>query len=344
MPCRLEPVREYPQLTQIVSEADIGRHLDKLTRVRNEIARIIVGQAAVVEQLLIGLLAGGHCMIEGVPGLGKTLLVRVLGRTLALDFRRVQFTPDLMPSDILGTEILEEDHGTGKRSFLFQKGPVFTNLLLADELNRTPPKTQAALLEAMQEHTVSYGGKTHPLPEPFFVLATQNPIEQSGTYPLPEAQLDRFLLHIRVEYPSESEERAILAQTTGGTAYTIEACMHASDVLAVQKLTREVHLGEDLLAWITSLIRATRPEGSSIKEVTAWVRWGAGPRAGQALALAAKARALLHGRFAATREDVMILAAPALRHRLLLSFAAEAERRSPDDVVKALLDSVPYPA
>lgn len=303
-----------------------------------------MGQAGVVEQLLIGLLAGGHCMLEGVPGLGKTLLVRVLGRTLALDFRRVQFTPDLMPSDILGTEILEEDHGTGKRSFLFQKGPVFTNLLLADELNRTPPKTQAALLEAMQEHTVSYGGKTYALPEPFFVLATQNPVEQSGTYPLPEAQLDRFLLNIRVEYPSESEELTILAQTTGEATIATEACMNADDVLALQKLTRQVLLGEDLLAWITTLIRASRPTSSSIKEVSEWVRWGAGPRAGQALVLAAKARALLHGRLAATREDVKILAGPALRHRLLLSFAAEADRRSPDDVIAALLDSVPYPS
>jgi MoxR-like ATPase len=331
-------------LIQTVSEEDIARHLEKLSRVRGEIGRVIVGQAAVVEQLLIGLLAGGHCMLEGVPGLGKTLLVRVLGRTLALDFRRVQFTPDLMPSDILGTEILEEDHGTGKRSFLFQKGPVFTNLLLADELNRTPPKTQAALLEAMQEHTVSYGGKTYALPEPFFVLATQNPLEQSGTYPLPEAQLDRFLLNIRVEYPSESEELAILAQTTGEATIATEACMNGDDVLALQKLTRQVHLGEDLLAWITTLIRASRPTSSSIKEVSEWVRWGAGPRAGQALVLAAKARALLHGRLAATREDVKILAGPALRHRLLLSFAAEADRRSPDDVIAALLDSVPYPS
>jgi len=331
-------------LIQPVCEEDIARHLEKLSQVRSEIGRVIVGQAGVVEQLLIGLLAGGHCMLEGVPGLGKTLLVRVLGRTLALDFRRVQFTPDLMPSDILGTEILEEDHGTGKRSFLFQKGPVFTNLLLADELNRTPPKTQAALLEAMQEHTVSYGGKTYALPEPFFVLATQNPVEQSGTYPLPEAQLDRFLLNIRVEYPSESEELTILAQTTGEATIATEACMNADDVLALQKLTRQVLLGEDLLAWITTLIRASRPTSSSIKEVSEWVRWGAGPRAGQALVLAAKARALLHGRLAATREDVKILAGPALRHRLLLSFAAEADRRSPDDVIAALLDSVPYPS
>jgi len=327
-----------------LTEADVSRHLDKLGQVRAQIARSIVGQESVVEQLLIGLLAGGHCLLEGVPGLGKTLLVRVLGQALALDFRRVQFTPDLMPSDILGTEILEEDHGTGKRSFNFQKGPVFTNLLLADELNRTPPKTQAALLEAMQEHTVSYGGKTYALPEPFFVLATQNPLEQAGTYPLPEAQLDRFLLHIRVDYPSESEERAILAQTTGRVTAAIEPCMQGSDVLALQALTRDVHVGDDLLAWITALVRATRPSAAGIKEVTEWVRWGAGPRAGQALVLAAKARALLHGRLAATREDVKALAAAALRHRLLLSFAAEAERRSPDDVVEVLLSSVAYPA
>jgi len=326
-----------------LSEAEVGLYLEKLSRVRTEIARAIVGQDNIVEQLLIGLLAGGHCMLEGVPGLGKTLLVRVLGRTLALDFRRVQFTPDLMPSDILGTEILEEDHGTGKRSFLFQKGPVFTNLLLADELNRTPPKTQAALLEAMQEHTVSYGGKTYALPDPFFVLATQNPLEQAGTYPLPEAQLDRFLLHIRVEYPSESEERAILARTTGTAASAIAPCMQGSEVLALQTLTREVHVGDDLLAWITALIRASRPQTTAIKEIKNWVRWGAGPRAGQALVLAAKARALLHGRFAATREDVKTLAAPALRHRVLLSFAAEAEHRSTDDVVEVLLNSVAYP-
>jgi MoxR-like ATPase len=326
-----------------LSEAEVGLYLEKLSRVRTEIARAIVGQDNIVEQLLIGLLAGGHCMLEGVPGLGKTLLVRVLGRTLALDFRRVQFTPDLMPSDILGTEILEEDHGTGKRSFLFQKGPVFTNLLLADELNRTPPKTQAALLEAMQEHTVSYGGKTYALPDPFFVLATQNPLEQAGTYPLPEAQLDRFLLHIRVEYPSESEERAILARTTGTASSSIAPCMQGSEVLALQTLTREVHVGDDLLAWITALIRASRPQTTAIKEIKNWVRWGAGPRAGQALVLAAKARALLHGRFAATREDVKTLAAPALRHRVLLSFAAEAEHRSTDDVVEVLLNSVAYP-
>jgi MoxR-like ATPase len=326
-----------------LTEAGVQQQLERLGRVRHEIGQAIVGQQDIVEQLLVGLLAGGHCLLEGVPGLGKTLLVRSLGQALQLDFRRVQFTPDLMPSDILGTEILEEDHGTGKRYFKFQKGPVFTNLLLADELNRTPPKTQAALLEAMQEHTVSYGGVTHALPEPFFVLATQNPLEQAGTYPLPEAQLDRFLLHLRVDYPSENEERAILAQTTGSGSAKLSAAMDGAEVQALQKLVRQVHLGDDLLTWITRLVRATCPAVDSIKEVREWLRWGAGPRAGQSLVLAAKARALLHGRFAATREDVQALAAPVLRHRLLLSFAAEAEQVSADQVVAALLRQVALP-
>jgi MoxR-like ATPase len=326
-----------------ITEAQVATQLERVARLREAIGLAIVGQGEVVEQLLIGLLAGGHCLVEGVPGLGKTLLVRTLGQALALDFRRIQFTPDLMPSDILGTEILEEDHGTGKRYFKFQQGPLFTNLLLADELNRTPPKTQSALLEAMQEHTVSYAGTTHALPEPFFVLATQNPIEQAGTYPLPEAQLDRFLLHVRVDYPSEVEERAILAQTTGGARAEVPAVMDAAQVLALQELTREVHLGEDLLAWIARLVRASRPRDSELAQVREWIKWGAGPRAGQALVLTAKARALLHGRLAATREDVKALAAPVLRHRLLLSFAAEAESRSTDDVVELLLRSVPFP-
>ena len=323
-------------------ESAVQAQLDRLTALREAIAQVIVGQRDVVEQLLIGLLAGGHCLLEGVPGLGKTLLVRSLGQALALDFRRIQFTPDLMPSDIVGTEILEEDHGTGKRYFKFQQGPVFTNLLLADELNRTPPKTQSALLEAMQERTISYAGTTHVLPQPFFVLATQNPLEQAGTYPLPEAQLDRFLLHIRVDYPDESEECSILAQTTGSASGRIDPVMRGEEVIALQKLTREVHVGDDLLAWITRLVRASRPQTSAITEVRDWVRWGAGPRAGQSLVLAAKARALLQGRFAATRDDVKALAAPVLRHRLLLSFAAEAEQRGSDDVVAALLKSVPF--
>ncbi len=318
--------------------------IDKLGQLRTSIAQAIVGQGDVVEHLLIGLLAGGHCLLEGVPGLGKTLLVRSLGQALNLQFRRVQFTPDLMPSDILGTELLEEDHGTGHRHFRFQQGPIFTNLLLADELNRTPPKTQAALLEAMAEKTVSYAGTTHTLPSPFFVLATQNPLEQAGTYPLPEAQLDRFLLHIKVEYPSEQEERDILAQTTGSSSGKVPEVMDAEDVLTAQKFVRDVHLGDDLLTWITRLVRASRPDDAAAPEaVRQYVRWGAGPRAGQSLVLAAKARALLHGRFAATREDVQALAAAVMRHRLLLSFAAEAEQKQADDVVAALLQAVPFP-
>lgn len=326
------------------TEKDVAARIDQLTRLRDAIGQAVVGQTEVVEQLLIGLLAGGHCLIEGVPGLGKTLLVRTLGQALALEFRRVQFTPDLMPSDILGTEVLEEDHGTGHRHFRFQPGPVFTNLLLADELNRTPPKTQAALLEAMQEHTVSYAGVTHDLPEPFFVLATQNPLEQAGTYPLPEAQLDRFLLNIRVDYPTLDEERAILAQTTGAAQATVPQVMQAADILTLQTWVRQVHLSDGLLAWITDLVRATRPTAEAPKAIQDYVRWGAGPRAGQALVLASKARALLHGRLAATREDVAALAAPVLRHRILLSFAAEAERKTPDEVVVALLAAVPPPA
>ena len=326
-----------------MTEADIEARLSTLTDLRAAIGQAIVGQAAVVEQLLIGLIAGGHCLLEGVPGLGKTLLVRSLGEALHLDFRRVQFTPDLMPSDILGTELLEEDHGTGKRHFRFQQGPVFTNLLLADELNRTPPKTQAALLEAMQERTVSYGGTTHTLPRPFFVLATQNPIEQAGTYPLPEAQLDRFLLHVRLDYPTEAEERAILAATTGSGFAQVPRVMAAEDVLAIQSLVRDVHLGPDLLDWITRLVRATRPGEAMPDSLRSYVRWGAGPRAGQSLVLAAKARALLQGRLAATREDVAALAAPVLRHRLILAFAAEAEGVGPDAVVGRLLAAVRGP-
>jgi len=327
----------------MTTESEIQSQLAQLGHLKTAIAKAIVGQDQVVEQLLIGLLAGGHCLLEGVPGLGKTLLVRSLGHALELKFRRIQFTPDLMPSDILGTELLEEDHGTGHRSFRFQPGPVFTNLLLADELNRTPPKTQAALLEAMQERTVSYAGVTHQLPSPFFVLATQNPLEQAGTYPLPEAQLDRFLLHIRVDYPSEQEERDILAQTTGSHAGQVPQVMDGESVLALQARVREVHLGDDLLAWITRLVRASRPADGATEEVRKYVKWGAGPRAGQSLVLASKARALLHGRLAATREDILALAAPVMRHRLLLSFAAEAEQTSADDVIAALLRSMPPP-
>jgi MoxR-like ATPase len=339
----LSAAEETP-MNEATTEEGVRRRVAQLERLREAIAIAIVGQSAVVEQLLIGLLAGGHCLLEGVPGLGKTLLVRTLGQALRLEFRRIQFTPDLMPSDIIGTEILEEDHGTGKRYFKFQQGPVFTNLLLADELNRTPPKTQAALLEAMQERTVSYAGVTHPLPQPFFVLATQNPIEQAGTYPLPEAQLDRFLLHIRVDYPDENEEREIITQTTGSPAAAVPAVMDAEDVLALQRLVREVHVGSDVMTWITRLVRASRPATADSAEVRDWVKWGAGPRAGQSLVLATKARALLLGRYAVTRDDVQAMTAPVMRHRLLLSFGAEADGRTTDDVVAVLLRTVRFPS
>lgn len=327
-----------------VSEAEFTAQIEKLPRLRAAIGRAMIGQDLAVEQLLIGLIAGGHCLIEGVPGLGKTLLARTLGQALALDFRRIQFTPDLMPSDILGTEVLEEDRGTGHRSFRFQAGPVFTNLLLADELNRTPPRTQAALLEAMQERTVSFGGMTRPLPAPFFVLATQNPLEQAGTYALPEAQLDRFLLNIRIDYPSVTEEFAILAHTTGSAEGQVPNVMDGGEVIALQRLARDVVIGDNLLQWVVRLVRMTRPESEAPKAVRDYVRWGAGPRAGQSLVLAAKARALLHGRLAVTREDVLNLAAPVMRHRILLSYAAEAERVSTDEVIKALLAATPIPS
>ncbi len=327
-----------------VSEAEIAARVEKLPRLREAIGRAVIGQDLAVEQLLISLIAGGHCLIEGVPGLGKTLLARTLGQALALDFRRIQFTPDLMPSDILGTEVLEEDRGTGHRSFRFQAGPVFTNLLLADEVNRTPPRTQAALLEAMQERTVSVAGATRQLPQPFFVLATQNPLEQAGTYALPEAQMDRFLLNIKIDYPSLAEETGILAQTTGTAEGQVPNVMDGADVIALQRLARAVVVGDNLLQWIVRLVRTSRPAAEAPKAVRDYVRWGAGPRAGQSLVLAAKARALLQGRLAATRDDVLNLAAPVMRHRILLSYAAEAERVSTDDVITALLAATPPPA
>lgn len=328
--------------TSVAQQAQ--QHVAAIAALREAIARAIVGQKEVVEQLLISLFAGGHCLLEGVPGLGKTLLVQSLGEALELDFRRVQFTPDLMPGDIIGTDVLEEDRETGKRHFVFQRGPVFTNLLLADELNRTPPKTQAALLEAMQERTVSYAGHTHVLPRPFFVLATQNPIEQAGTYPLPEAQLDRFLLQIRVSYPDVDEERAILERTTGAASAPVNAVMDGVQVLAIQQLVREVHISPDLLHWVADLVRASRPQETPVDKVRDWLRWGAGPRGGQALILTAKARALIHGRYAVTRDDLTALAAPVLRHRLLLSFRAEADGIDADHVIGELLAQVPAPA
>ena len=321
----------------------IERKLSRLNDVTAQIGRVIVGQQNVVEEMLLSLMSGGHCILEGVPGLAKTLMVDTLSKTLDLDFHRIQFTPDLMPSDVIGTEILEEDHGTGKRFFKFQQGPVFTNVLLADEINRTPPKTQSALLEAMQEHTVSYGGERFALPEPFFVLATQNPVEQAGTYPLPEAQLDRFLLFIRIHYPSADEEVEILARTTGVAAPDVESVLGAEDVLAIQRLVREVDTNAVLLRYVADIVRATRPHETAPPMVNDYLRWGAGPRAGQAVILCAKAHALLSGRYAVTLEDIRRVLHPALRHRLLLNFQAEADNVSSDDIVTRVFESVPEP-
>ena len=314
-----------------------------LSSLRAEVGKAVVGQEQVVEELLLAILAGGHALLEGVPGLAKTLLVRTLAEATGLSFRRIQFTPDLMPSDILGTEVLEEDHATGRRFFKFNRGPVFAQMVLADEINRTPPKTQAALLEAMQEGAVTYGGTTHALERPFFVLATQNPIEQTGTYPLPEAQLDRFLLYIRVDYPSLEEEKQVLSRTTGVPAAAPRAVAGAADILAAQALVREVPVSEALVDYAARLVRASRPADTEVAYVREWVRWGAGPRAGQGMILAAKARALLHGRLAVTLEDLRAVAAPVLRHRVLTNFRAEGEGVTPDDVTRALLAQVPAP-
>ncbi|QNE41457.1 MoxR family ATPase [Hymenobacter sp. NBH84] len=323
-----------------MTEQDVKRLLAKLPPLREEIAKVIVGQTQVLDEVLVALLAGGHALLEGVPGLAKTLLVRTLASATDLPFRRIQFTPDLMPTDILGTEVLEEDHGTGHRSFKFNEGPIFASLVLADEINRTPPKTQAALLEAMQEGHVTYAGQEHALPKPFFLLATQNPIEQSGTYPLPEAQLDRFLLYIRIGYPTEQEELAVLSGTTGINKAQVQPVLGGDDIRQLQQLVRQVSLSPELLSFVNRLVRSTRPATSEVKFIQDYGRWGAGPRAGQALILCAKARALLQGRFAATLDDIKALAPAVLRHRVLLNFNAEAENLTPDNAVQELLKAV----
>ena len=313
--------------------------VEKLPRLKKEIAKVIVGQNEVIEEILIAFLAGGHCLLEGVPGLAKTLMVKTISEALEMEFKRIQFTPDLMPGDIIGTEILEEDHETGKKFFKFNKGPLFANIVLADEINRTPPKTQAALLEAMQEYKVTYGGVNYDLDKPFLIIATQNPIEQSGTYPLPEAQLDRFLLFIKLYYPSENEELEVLKSTTAEYKNKIESVFTGQDIIALQKLTRQVHIDDSLIVEVNNLVRNSRPQNSTSEFVKKWCEWGAGPRAGQALILCAKARAVIKGRFAVIPEDIHILAYPVLRHRISLNFRAEAEGISTDDVINNLLKS-----
>ena len=312
----------------------------KLKDLKREIGKVIIGQEDTVDQLLITFLAGGHALLEGVPGLAKTLMIRTLADAIDLSFKRIQFTPDLMPSDIIGTEILEEDQGSGKKFFKFTKGPIFANIVLADEINRTPPKTQAALLEAMQEFEVTYSGNTYALDRPFFILATQNPIEQSGTFPLPEAQQDRFLFYIKIEYPNENEETTILKNTTGVSKNTVDKVIRGEDIVRLQTLVREVPISDDLVSFVSKVVRATRPETTQSSYVKDWVSWGAGPRAGQAMILTAKARALLSGRLAVTMEDLKSVALPVLRHRVIVNFRAEAEGINSDAVTTHLLHSI----
>ena len=308
-------------------------------QIRGEIRKVIVGQKLVVEELLIALFAGGHCLVVGVPGLAKTLLISTVAKALELKFSRIQFTPDLMPSDITGTEILEDETGTGKRAFKFVKGPVFANVVLADEINRTPPKTQAALLQAMQEHEVTAGGDTFSLELPFFVLATQNPIEQEGTYPLPEAQLDRFMFHINVDYPTEAEELEIVETTTSRVPEEPSVVLNADDILRIQQIVRTVPISSHVLNYAIRIVRATRDGASSA--VKDYVSWGAGPRAGQHLVLGAKVRAIMHGRPTPSLDDVRMIAPPVLRHRIVTNFNADADGVTTDDIVKTLLDEVP---
>jgi MoxR-like ATPase len=306
--------------------------------IRGEIHKVIVGQDAVIEQLLIALFSGGHCLVVGVPGLAKTLLISTVAKALELKFSRIQFTPDLMPSDITGTEILEEQAGTGRRVFKFVKGPVFANVILADEINRTPPKTQAALLQAMQEHEVTAGGETFKLELPFFVFATQNPIEQEGTYPLPEAQLDRFMFHINVDYPSEKEEREIVETTTSRPPAAPTAVLKSEDILHIQELVKTVPLSSHVLEYAIRIVRATRD--GSVKAVNDYVAWGAGPRAGQYLVLGSKVRAILHGRPTPSCEDVREIAPPVLRHRIVTNFNADADGVATDEIVRTVLSEV----
>ncbi|MDX2129214.1 MAG: AAA family ATPase [Chloroherpetonaceae bacterium] len=306
-------------------------------RLKKEMGKVIIGQEEIIDELMMTILARGHALMVGVPGLAKTLLVSTLAKVLALDFRRVQFTPDLMPSDITGTEILEEDAVTKSRQFKFLEGPLFANIVLADEINRTPPKTQSAMLEAMQEHQVTSAGKRYRLPEPFFVLATQNPVEQEGTYPLPEAQLDRFMFNLWIEYPSFNEEKEIVRSTTSTYRPVLEKVMNAEKIIAYQELTRSVPVADNVIDYAVSLVSKTRPSVTEEKEVKQFVSWGAGPRASQYLIIASKVRCLLQGRFTPEIADIRAVALPVLRHRIITNFSAEAEGIKPETIVKNLI-------
>ena len=322
----------------------IDRVAEVAARLEAELGKAIVGQQRVVREILIAFLAGGHVLLRGVPGLAKTLLIKKLAQAIELRFNRIQFTPDLMPSDIVGAEVIEEDRATGKRVIRFIRGPIFANIILADEINRTPPKTQAALLEAMQEYQVTVSGERFALERPLFVLATQNPIEQEGTYPLPEAQLDRFMFNVVIDYPSAEEERRILSLTTGTADPAIEVVASGAEIEHLHALVREVPAAENAIDFASRLVRATRPGGEASDHVPdfvkEWVRWGAGPRAGQSLLLGAKARALLEGRVVVALDDIEAVALPVLRHRVLLNFQAEADGISSDEIVRRLLGAV----
>ncbi len=328
--------------TEVQTIRDLAATYERLTE---QIGKVIIGQRPVVEQLLMALFSRGHCLLVGVPGLAKTLLVSTVSKVLALSFKRVQFTPDLMPADITGTDILQDDPDTGRRRFVFLPGPLFANMILADEINRTPPKTQAALLEAMQEGHVTAGGTTYKLPAPFFVLATQNPIEQEGTYPLPEAQQDRFMFNIRVEYPSRGEEIQIMKATTGGAKVELAPVIDQQQILKFQDVVRQVVVADHVFSYVADLVRATRPKEVGIpKWIPELVSWGAGPRACQFLILGGKARAILNGRVHVTTEDIKAVAHPVLRHRILTTFHADSDGITPDDVIKRLLETIPATA
>ncbi len=331
--------------SQLNPEEAVRRIGQARTLLVNEIHKVIVGQDEMLEQMLICIFARGHCLTIGVPGLAKTLTVATLARTMHMKFHRIQFTPDLMPSDITGTEIIDIDQSTGQRNFRFIKGPVFANIVLADEINRTPPKTQAALLQAMQEYEVTAAGKTYPLEPPFFVMATQNPIEQEGTYPLPEAQLDRFMLSIHIGYPTRSEEREIVTATTQTNQQEIRAVLQGRDILWIQQLVRQVPASQHMVDYAVDLARATRPkEPPSPEFVKNWLAWGAGPRAAQYMILGAKARAILHGRYAVTADDIRAMALPVLRHRLFTNFNADAEGVDVNQIIEKLIQVVPEPS
>ncbi|MGE0610396.1 MAG: AAA family ATPase [Pirellulales bacterium] len=329
-----------------MSQEDDVQAVQKLNeafqRITRELSKVIVGQQAVIEELLVAMFARGHCLLVGVPGLAKTLMIRTLADTLALKFSRIQFTPDLMPADITGTEVIQEDKQSGTRAFRFLEGPIFANVILADEINRTPPKTQAALLEAMQEHQVTVGGRRHQLAEPFFVLATQNPIEQEGTYPLPEAQLDRFMFNIYVDYPDEEEEFEIVKRTTADIDHKLTPTLSADDILNLQQIVRRVPVADHVTRYALKFTRLTRREKGEVPDfINDYVSWGAGPRASQYLVLGAKARAVLHGRYYVSCEDIRAVAAPVLRHRIMTNFNAEAEGVKPDDIIQRLINLIP---